>query len=171
MFRDEPHIVVSAAHHKMGRGGANLVTKLRNLLTGAIFETTFSGNERLEEADISYKNAQFLYLEGEMAYFMLMDNFETISLKLDSEVAQLLKEEMPVDLMLWQERAIDVKLPAKIVLEVKYTEPGFKGNTASGGTTKPATLETGAVINVPLFINAGDKIEINTDTKEYSKRA
>jgi len=169
MFRSEPYEVVEANHHKMGRGGAKLVTKLRNLKSQAIIETTFSGDERLDEADISFRAAQFLYLEGAVAYFMQQDDFSQHSIALTETQQKFLKEGDSADLLLWQEQVIGVKLPTKVELTVTYTEPGFKGNTASA-TLKPATVETGASVQVPLFIKTGDRIRLNTETGAYDSR-
>lgn len=169
IFRDAPHEVVEANHLKMGRGGAKLVTKLRNLLNQSVYDYTFAGDERLEEANISYKAAQFLYSENNESFFMTNDDFETISLTLDSSRGKFLKEGEAVDLMFWKDSAIDVKIPKKVTLKITYTEPGFKGNTASS-VLKPATTETGAQIMVPLFISSGDIIKVNTETGEYDSR-
>lgn len=169
MFRSFPHEVLEANHHKMGRGRAKLVTKLRNLVDQSVYDYTFAGDERFEEAEISYRQAQFLYREGKDGFFMTNDDFATLSLPLPDARAKYLKEGESVDLMLWQQRPIDVKLPKKVSLTVTYTEPGFKGNTTSA-TLKKATVETGAQINVPLFIKEGDTITINTDTGTYDSR-
>lgn len=169
IFRDAPHEVVEANHHKMGRGGAKLVTKLRNLLNQSVYDYTFAGDERLEEANISYRAVQFLYNESDQSFFMTNDDFETISLKLATNRAKFLKEGEAVDLMFWKDQPIDVRIPKKVVLKITYTEPGFKGNTASS-VLKPATTETDAQVMVPLFINVGDLIEVNTDTNEYAGR-
>ncbi len=170
MFRNAPHEVLEAGHHAMGRGGAKLVTKLRNLLDQTVYDYTFAGNEQLEEAGINYRAAQFLYREGDNGFFMTNDDFETLSLKLGDRSAKFLKEGEAVDLMIWQEKAIDIKMPKKVTLAITYTEPGFKGNT-TGSASKPATVETGATVLVPLFLNAGDSIVVNTETGAYSERA
>lgn len=170
MFRDAPYEVLESNHHKMGRGGAKLVTKLRNLLTQAVIDYTFAGDERLELADLVYRNAQYLYREGDQANFMTNDDYETLSLALPETRTRFLKEGEAVDLLLWADRPIDIRQPAKVTLKVTYTEPGFKGNTTSS-VLKPATLETGAVINVPLFVNIGDNIVVNTETAAYAERA
>lgn len=169
LFKSEPFEVLEANHHKMGRGGAKLVTKLRNLKSQAIIEQTFSGDERLEEADISFRPAQFLYAEGREGYFMQQDNFSQHSVQLGELQQKFLKEGESADLQLWQGDVIGVKLPNKVELEVTYTEPGFKGNTASS-TLKAATLETGGIVQVPLFIKVGDKIRVNTETGAYDSR-
>ncbi|HUD20504.1 MAG TPA: elongation factor P [Candidatus Saccharimonadales bacterium] len=170
IFRAQPFEVVEANHLKMGRGGAKLVTKLRNLIDQSVIDYTFAGDERLEEAEVGYKAAQFLYGENDKCFFMTNDDFEQVEIRLPKSRLGLLKEGQAVDICFWQNRALDVKLPGKVELEVTYTEPGFKGNTA-GTTLKSATLETGAKINVPLFINTGDKVRVNTDTGAYDSRA
>jgi elongation factor P len=170
IFREAPYEVIDASHLKMGRGGAKLVTKLRNLLTQTVIDYTFAGDERLELADLVYRNAQFLYRENDQAFFMTNDDYETLSLALPEARTRFLKEGEAVDLLLWADKPIDIRQPAKVTLKVTYTEPGFKGNTTSS-VLKPATLETGAIINVPLFVNIGDFIVVNTETAQYAERA
>lgn len=169
IFRDEPHEAIEVSHLKMGRGGAKVITKLRNLLTLGVIDYTFHGEERLAEADISYRNSQYLYSEGDTHYFMTNDDFTQFTLQLPNDRVRYLKEGEVVDLMLWNNRVIDVKVPKKVELRVTYTEPGFKGDTASAGN-KPATVETGATLQVPLFIQIGDTIRINTETSSYDSR-
>ncbi|MEK7201949.1 MAG: elongation factor P [Patescibacteria group bacterium] len=170
MFRDTPHEVMSANQVQAGRGQAKLDTKLRNLLTQAIFEQTFQGNDRIEEASLQYKNATYLYPEGELAQAMLADTFEQVPVKLPPERFKYLKEGQPIDLLFWRDQVIDVRSPKKVELEVTYAEPAEKGNTVNAAL-KPATLETGATVNVPLFIKTGDKITVNTETGQYDSRA
>lgn len=170
MFRDTPHEVISAAHVQAGRGQAKLDTKLRNLLTQAIFEQTFQGNDRIEEASLQYKNATYLYQEGSLAQAMLADTFEQVSVKLSPERFKYLKEGQPIDLLFWKDQVIDVRSPKKVELEVTYSEPAEKGNTVNAAM-KPATLETGATIQVPLFIKTGDTIVVNTETGQYDSRS
>jgi len=169
MFRDTPHEVISATHVQAGRGQAKLDTKLRNLLTQAIFEQTFQGNDRIEEATLQYKNATYLYREDSLAQAMLADTFEQVSVKLSPERYKYLKEGQPIDLLFWRDVVIDVKSPKKVELEVTYAEPAEKGNTVNAAM-KPATLETGAIIQVPLFIKTGDNIVVNTETGQYDSR-
>ena len=169
MFREFPCEVLEVNHLKMGRGGAKLVTKLRNLVNQSVVDYTFAGEEKLPEADINYRQAQFLYTENNEAFFMANDDFETLSIKLDKNRVKFLKEGENVDLMVWENAPIDINLPKKVELKVTYTEPGFKGNTASS-VLKPATTETGAQVNVPLFLNVGDTIVVNTDTGAYDSR-
>ena len=170
MFRDCPHEVISAAHVQAGRGQAKLDTKLRNLLTQAIFEQTFQGNDRIEEANLQYQNATYLYREGELAQVMLTDTYEQTSVKLAPERFKYLKEGQPIDLLYWRDQVIDVRLPKKVELEVPYAEPAEKGNTVNAAL-KPATLETGTTVQVPLFVKTGDRIIVNTETGQYDSRA
>jgi len=170
IFRGAPHEVIEASHHKMGRGGAKLNTKIRNLIDGSVIDYTFAGEEKLEEAEISYQEAQFLYQESGNAFCMLADTYEQISLPIRPDQIKFLKEGGAVDLVLWQSRVIDLRVPKKVVLEVSYTEPAAKGNTVNAAT-KDATLETSAVVKVPLFIKTGDAIEVNTETGLYTARA
>jgi elongation factor P len=170
IFRDSPHQVLEANHLKVGRGGAKLTTKLRSLLDGSVIDYTFAGEEKLEEALVSYKGAQYLYSEGTTGFFMLNDTYEQVSLPTRPDQTKFLKEGGSVDLVLWQDQVIDVQVPKKVVLEVQYTEPAAKGNTVNAAT-KDATLETGATVKVPLFIKTGDLVEVNTETGLYSARA
>lgn len=169
IFRGEPYEVIEANHLKVGRGGAKLVTKLRNLLTGATIDFTFAGDEKLEEAEIRYRLSQYLYSEPGQAFFMTSDDYETIPVKLPAKQSQLLLEGSNADLIIWRGQAIGINLPKKIELKVTYTEPGFKGNTQSS-TLKPAKLETGLEIQVPLFITVGDTVRVNTETGTYDAR-
>jgi elongation factor P len=169
IWRDVPQEVIEANHLKVGRGGAKLVCKLRNLLTGAVVDYTFAGDERLESADVRFRIAQFLYSEGDKGYFMTSDDFSTVQLAVPKEQLAYLLEGANVDLIVWQDQPIAVNLPKKVSLKVTYTEPGFKGNTQSS-VQKPAKLETGLEVMVPLFVNIGDVVAINTETGKYDSR-
>ena len=169
LFRGVPHEVVSASHVQAGRGQAKLDTKLRSLLTQAIFEQTFQGNDRIEEASLQYKNATYLYQENSLAQAMLADTFEQVSVKLPAERFKYLKEGQQIDLLFWKDQVIDVRSPKKVELEVTYAEPAEKGNTVNAAM-KMATLETGTAIQVPLFIKTGDKVVVNTETGQYDSR-
>lgn len=169
IWRAAPHELVEANHLKVGRGGAKLVCKLRNLLTDAVVDYTFSGDEKLAEAEVSYRSSQYLYSEADLAYFMTNDDYETIPVKLPTKQSQFLLEGSNADLIIWQNQAIGVNLPKKVELKVTYTEPGFKGNTQSS-TLKPAKLETGLELPVPLFVNIGDTVRVNTDSGTYDAR-
>lgn len=170
IYRAIPHEVINANHSKVGRGGAKLNTKLRNLIDGTVIDYTFAGEEKLEEAQVTYRQAQFLYSENEQSYFMLTDDYSQLSAKINNNKFRYLSEGQAVDLVLWQEKIIDLRLPSKIEVIVKYTEPGIKGDRVSTGT-KAATLENNTVIQVPLFVKTGDRIILNTDSGEYVSRA
>jgi len=169
IWRDLPYEIVESNHLKVGRGGAKLVCKLRNLLTGAVIDYTFAGDEKLEEAEVRFRVAQYLYSEAEKSFFMTSDDFSTVELTVPLTQRQFLLEGSSVDLIVWKDQPISVSLPKKVALKVTYTEPGFKGNTQSS-VQKPAKLETGLELMVPLFINVGDTIEINTEDGKYSGR-
>ena len=172
VYNNDPHQVISSEHSKQGRGGAIMRTKLQNLLTGALFDHTFKGNENFEEAEIERKDAQFLYKEDENYYFMDSDNFEQFFLS-STQLGikkNYLKDGTKTEILNFQGKPININLPIKINLKVTYTEPGFKGNTQST-TTKPATLETGAETQVPLFIKIDDIITIDTRTGDYIGKA
>ena len=170
LFQASPHEVVSAQHLKIGRGGAKLATKLRNLLNGTIFDYTFAGDERLEEAAVSYRQAQFLYAETDRASFMLSDDFSTVELTVGRGQLEFLDEGQPIDLLIWEGRPISLNLPKKVSLKVSCTEPAVSGNTVNAAL-KPATLETGATVQVPLFVKTGDTIIVNTESGRYDSRA
>lgn len=167
-----PYVVVSSQHTKIGRGGAILRAKIKNLLTGAIFDRTFKGSENFQDVDLERKKAQFLYKEGGDYFFMDNADFNQFSLSKQNlgATANFLVDGANVEIIYYEDKPISVKLPIKIELKVTYTEPGFKGNTASA-TNKPAKLESGAEIQVPLFINIGDIIRVNTETGQYVERA
>ena len=164
--------VVEFLHVKPGKGAAFVRTKLKNVETGQVVERTFRAGEKVGKATLDRREMQYLYKEG--AEFIMMDN-ETYE-QLGVSEAQMgdgvkyLKENMEVQVLLHDGKIIGVDIPAHVVLEVTDTPPSEKGNTAQGGT-KPATLETGAVVNVPFFISNGDKIRVDTRTNEYLDRA
>lgn len=170
-YENAPHVVVSSEHSKSGRAGAVMRTKIKNLQTGAIFDRTFKGNDQFPEADIARKKGQFLYLDDSGATFMEQDNFEQHHLDLDQlgDAKNFLKEGSELDLVLHDDNLLTIDLPTKVDLEVVYTEPGFKGDSQST-VTKPAKLETGLEVYVPLFIKQGEKIRVNTQTGQYVER-
>lgn len=169
---EEPYLVIKTDHHKMGRGGAVLKTKLRNLITGNMLEKTFQGNDKAAEAEIETKKTNFMYKDGEQAYFMDNETYEQFSLPLEQigEREKFLKEGTDVDTLYFVDKPVAIDLPIKINLKVVSAPPGVKGNSA-GNVTKQVELETGAKINAPMFINEGDIIKVNTDTGEYVERA
>ncbi len=171
LWNNQPHTVIWREHAMMGRGGGFVRTKLKNLVNGATVENTFKGNDKIQEADLHRAQAQFLYFEGANPVFMDTTSFDQFTLPRAQvgDSAQFLKDGMEVDVLSYQGKPMTVSLPIKVELQVTYTEPGFKGNTASA-TTKPATLETGADIQVPLFINQGDTIRVDTRDGSYVER-
>jgi len=167
----EPFTVIKADHHKMGRGGAVLKVKLRNLINGNILEKTFQGNEKAEEASVEKKKANFLYQDEQSAYFMNNETFEQFELP-TSQLGQkkkFMKDGTDVDTLYFEGRPVAMDLPIKLELKVISAPPGIKGNSA-GNVTKVVELETGAEVSAPLFVNEGDIIRVNTDTGEYVER-
>ncbi|WP_125582855.1 elongation factor P [Levilactobacillus cerevisiae] len=164
--------IIEFQHVKPGKGGAFVRSKLKNLRTGAVQEKTFRAGAKMEQADIQTRSMQYLYEDGSNRVFMDTDNFEQIEVPDEQIKAQLnyLQENMNVDLVQYGSEVLGVEVPNTVVLEVKATEPGIKGNTASGGS-KPATMNTGLVVQVPFFVNEGDKLSINTTDGTYISRA
>ena len=164
--------VIDFQHVKPGKGAAFVRSKLRNLRNGAIQEKTFRAGEKVAKAQIDNRKMQYLYANGDQHVFMDTESYDQIELPEDAIEYELkfLKENMEVHIMMYQGESLGVELPNSVVLEVTETEPGIKGDTASGGT-KPATLETGLVVQVPFFINQGDRLIINTTDSSYVSRA
>jgi elongation factor P len=146
--------------------------KLKNLKTGSIIARNFQGSEKIEPADVGYRHVQYLYAGQGTRAFMDLQTYDQFELPDETvgEGVQFLVDGMEVDALMYEEKPIGIKLPVTVILEVKETMPGLRGDTAQGGS-KPATLSSGAVINVPLFINEGDKIKVNTESMEYVERA
>jgi len=170
-INNEPYIVIRSDHHKMGRGGAVLKTKLKNLITGNVLEKTFQGNDKAEEAATEEKVANYLYKDQNEAYFMDNTSFEQFSLSLEQigDAVKFMKDGSDVKVLYFEDKPVSVRLAPKVALKVVSTPPGIKGNTVSN-VTKIATLETGAEIPVPMFVNEGDEIRVNTETGEYVER-
>jgi elongation factor P len=167
----QPYVVIERQFVKPGKGAAFTRTKMKNLLTGRNIESNIRSGEKIEEADIEEKAMSFLYKEGEDFVFMDQQSYEQVNLLKDlvGDEWRWLKDNMVCHVLFWNGRAIGVTLPNFVELKVTHSEPGVKGDTSSGAT-KPATLETGATINVPLFINEGDNLRIDTRTGEYCER-
>jgi elongation factor P len=164
--------VVNVEHIKLARAGAVIKAKLRNLLTGSIFEQSFRSGEKYRTVRIDRSEATYLYADGNHHYFMDTQTYDQVPIdeEMLESVLPLLKEGSIVFLLRYQDQLIGVELPINVDLKVVSTDPGFKGDTVSG-STKPAKLETGATIQVPLFIQPGDVIRVDTRTQTYMERA
>ena len=167
----ELYRVLEYQHQKLGRGGATVKTKLRNLRTGATVERTFNASERVNDIRLEARKVQFLYNDGDLYYFMDLDTYEqpVLSKEALGDAVNYLTEGLTLDLEIYEGQPIDVTLPTTVDLEVVETTPGFKGDTASGGG-KPAKLSTGLTITVPFFVNVGDIVRVDTRTGEYVTR-
>jgi elongation factor P len=165
-------MVLEYHHVKPGKGGAFVRTRMKNLLTGLVHEELFRSGEKFPDPNLEYKQMQYLYAEGEDFNFMDQDSYEQIILnkKQLEDVLDFLKEQIVYTVLYFGERPIAVTPPLSMEFEVKETPPGVRGDTAQGGGTKPATLETGLVLQVPLFVNEGDLIRVDTRTSEYLER-
>ncbi|HEY3727137.1 MAG TPA: elongation factor P [Solirubrobacteraceae bacterium] len=180
-FRNGNHIevdgtifkIVEFQHVKPGKGGAFVRTKLRRVSDGAAIDRTFRAGEKFRSVRTEVRRMQFLYRDGTDAHFMDSESYEQLTIP-ESTLADALrwmKDSEEVELLYIDDRPTDVQLPSAIDLEVSETEPGLRGDTASGGGTKPAVLETGARIQVPLFVNIGDYVRVDTRSGEYVSRA
>lgn len=164
--------IIDFQHVKPGKGAAFVRTKLKNIKNGGVVEKTFRPTEKCPKAHIDRKDMQYLYNDGDLYYFMDMETFDTVPVS-PAELGdnfKFVKEEMLCKILSYKGKVFGVEPPTFVELEITATEPGVKGDTATNAT-KPATLETGAEIRVPLFINEGDKIRIDTRTGEYMERA
>jgi elongation factor P len=171
-FNHDIYKIIEFLHVKPGKGPAFVRTKLRSLTNGKVLDNTFSAGHKIEEVRVETQTFQYLYAEGDDFHFMNNDTFEQITLKKSIlDAPDLLKEgtNVMVQVNSETELPLSVDMPASVILEVTYSEPGVKGNTSTNAT-KPATVETGATVNVPLFINEGDKIKIDTATSSYMER-
>ncbi len=171
IYNGAPHQLIFREHSKLGRGGAILRSKIKNLLTGAILDLTFKGSDKFDEAQMSRSKASFTYREGDKFNFMDSATFEQFELSKEQlgTQADFLKEGVEVDVLSWNNKPINISLPFKVDLEVTEAPPAIKGNSA-GAVTKLVTLETKARINAPIFIKAGDLVKVNTQTGEYVER-
>jgi elongation factor P len=180
-FKNGNHIEVEGTifkilefqHVKPGKGGAFVRTKLRRSADGAVIDRTFRAGEKFRAVRTEARKMQFLYGDGTDAHFMDEQSYEQLAVP-ESSVAESLKWIRPsesVDVLFIDDVPADLQLAASVELEVTHTEPGVKGDTASGGGNKPATLETGAIVNVPLFVNIGDRVKVDTRSGAYMSRA
>lgn len=166
-----PFEIIEFQHFKPGKGGAMVRTKLRNILNGRVLDNTFRSGEKVERPNLESRDMQFLYHEGDQLVFMDMTTYD--QMHMDAEAtdgkANYLKDGQECRVLLYNEKPLDIEIPASLVLEVTETEPGAKGDTVSN-VTKPATLETGVVIQVPIFVNIGDRVKVDTRTNGYLGR-
>ena len=172
LFKSKRMKVIEFQHVKPGKGGAFVRTKLKDIQTGKIIDHTFNSGARLEFIRVEAKQLQYLFLDSENYVFMDNDTYEQLMVheSIVSNNKRYLIAGMNVDIIFDKEEILDIRMPAHVTLEVIKTEPGFKGNTATGAS-KPATVETGFELNVPLFINEGEKLKIDTRSGEYVERA
>ncbi len=171
LVEDEVYLVIETQHVKPGKGAAFVRAKLRNLKNSSIQEKTFRGDEKIESAFVEERKLQYLYSSGSIYHFMDQDNFEEIAISEDNlgDKKKFLKDNLEVMGYFYKNETLNINLPNFIEFKIIHTEPGIKGDTAKSGT-KPAQIETGATIQVPLFIDTGDKIKVDTQTGEYIER-
>ena len=174
-FEDAPyHCLGVDISTPTARGGQTLVRiKMRNLITGAVFDKTFKAGDKFKEPDLVSDPATFLYADGSGYHFMDQESYETLTLSaaMVGDGRDLLVDNVLIDIQKYNGNPIGLEFPAHVELTVKSTEPGVRGDTASGGVTKAATLETGLEIRVPLFIKEGEKVKVHTETREFAGRA
>jgi elongation factor P len=170
-FEGQPCSLIEWQHVKIGRGGAIVRMKLRNIRSGATFDRTCDAGDKFKRLDLDRSTVTYQYQEGDQYHFMDTSTFEDIVLteKQLGEAKNYLIDNLELDIVRYNDEPISVDLPEKLVLRITYTEPGFKGDTATGGT-KPATTETGLVVQVPLFLATGDLIRVNTTSGAYVER-
>jgi elongation factor P len=163
--------VLSFEHQKIGRASAQVRLKVKNIRSGAIFDTTAQAGSKWPRIRLEQRDVQYLYSEGDLHFFMDKDTYEQFPLSPAQlgDAVNFLKDGMELEVLMYENEPVGVDMPLNVVLEVTHTEPGFKGDTATGGT-KPAQLETGLTINVPLFVNTGDKIRVDTRDSSYIER-
>ncbi|MFA4904210.1 MAG: elongation factor P [Desulfobaccales bacterium] len=166
-----PYTIVDFQHVKPGKGGAFVRTKLKSLLSGRVIDQTFRSGEKVKKPDLVERDMQFLYREGDRFSMMDNENYDQIMLTEEQvgEARLYLIDNLDVKVLFFNQQPVGVEIPMFVELEVTQTEPGLKGDTAAGGT-KPATLESGAAILVPLFINEGDRVKVDTRTGNYIER-
>jgi elongation factor P len=168
----QPYEIIKAEHHKMGRGGAVLKLKLRNLIDASVLEKTVQGNETMEAADLDLRKVQYLYNDGKSYSFMEQDTYETITLDANQigEKKDYLKESLELEAMYYNGNPVAIELPIKMKFRVIESPPGIKGDTAQGGS-KQIKIETGLTVNAPLFIKEGEEIVVDTRDGSYVERA
>lgn len=172
VFNDELYKIVSYQHSKMGRAGAVVRTKLKNVLTGKVLDNTFRSGEKVDQARVEAHVMQYLYNDGDNYYLMDPETYEQIPVSADiiGDDHYYIRENDDIKVMIYNDAPISIELPAAVVMEVTYTEPGERGDTAKTNVKKPAKVETGLEVPVPLFINEGDLIKIDTRDGQYLER-
>lgn len=170
-YNDQIYKIVEFLHVKPGKGNAFVRTKLKSVQSGKVIDKTFRAGERINEVRLDAKKMQYLYSDNSTYYFMDMDTFEQMPIPatLMEEVKNFMKESMEIKILFSGDEPIDIEIPPFVVAEIVETDPGVKGDTATGGT-KPARLETGFVLNVPLFVQQGEKVKVDTRSGEYVER-
>ncbi len=172
LYKGEPYTVLEYQHVKPGKGGAYMRTKMKNLISGLVHEETFRAEEKLETPDLEYKEMLYVYGQDGIYNFIEQETYDQVELTAEqlADVLDFLKEQTVYTVLYFNDRPIAVNAPLFMELEVKETPPGVRGDTAQGGGTKPATLESGLVIQVPLFVNEGDVIKVDTREAKYIER-
>lgn len=172
LFKGQPYLVLDYQHVKPGKGGAFMRTKMKNLITGLVHEETFRSEEKLSQPDLQYRDMQYLYADGDHYNFMDQESYDQVTLDKDqlSEVLDYLKEQVAYSILYFEGSPIAVTPPIHMELKVMETPPGVRGDTAQGAGTKPAKLETGLTIQVPLFVDEGDVIKVDTREARYIER-
>lgn len=172
LYKGAPYMVLDYQHVKPGKGGAFMRTKMKNMITGLVAEDTFRSEEKFESPDLSYHEMVYLYQEDGLYNFMDQESFEQVAFDKDQleEALPFLKEQIVYNIHYFEGKPIAVNPPMHMDLQVQETPPGVRGDTAQGGATKPATLETGLVIQVPLFVNEGEYVRIDTRDNRYIER-
>ncbi len=172
MFQNEPYMVVEFVHVKPGKGGAFMRTKMKNLITGLMREETFRCEEKFSDPGLEHKEMQYLYKDNNLYHFMDLESYEQFAFNESQveEILDLIKEQTTYHIVYFQNKPISVSAPMFMELKVINAPPGIRGNTAQGSATKPITLETGLVLQAPLFVNEGDTIKIDTRDLSYIER-
>ena len=170
-YEGNVYSIVDFQHVKPGKGGAFVRSKIKNLMTGNTVDKTWRAGDKMDQAIVERRKVEFLYREGDELHFMDMESFENSTLPASQigDVVKFLKDNTEVQLMTWKEQLLNVELPQTMEYLITHSEPGVKGDTAQGGS-KPATIESGAVITVPLFVNEGERIRVDTRTGNYIER-
>lgn len=171
-FEGQPYVMIDFQHHKPGKGAAVTRTKLKNMLTGQVIDPTFRSGDKVGRPDIEEKDADYLYTDGEAYHFMEPTTGEQYEIRTETmgDTVNFLTDGMTVELLFYQGNPVNIDVPNHVVLTVSECDPAVKGDTVQGAT-KPAILETGLKVMVPLFINEGDRLKIDTRTSEYTERA